>query len=426
MCSLNSPLRIWTNPNPSAFAGQHSNVPGVRETTTDRNRPMKKSRILAVFPALICLCLPACQGTHAEEKGREKAKHEDGHHEEQHKIVVTSPAAKDMTITQQYVCQIRSKNHTEICARAFGILEEIPVKEGQSVEKDQILFKVAPPLYQAKYESELAEYQVALQEYENTKRLADLNSVSQRELMIYKAKLGKAQANVNKAQAELNFATVRAPFNGIIDRQHKQVGSTVKEGELLTTLSDNSTMWVRFNVTEARYYEFMAGLGEDKSLNSLRDWMNKYTKIELMLADGTKFQQRGTLGTIEADFNNTTGNINFRADFPNPNHLLRNGQTGTVLIHRTLHDAIVIPQRATYEILDKRYVFVIGEDHVVRQRPITILHEMDDVFIIKSGLNENDKIVLEGVRQVHDGEKLGESEYIKPEEALANQKHHAE
>lgn len=385
---------------------------------------MRFSTSLAICTAIVSLSLPACHPTRAVD-------HESAH-EGHHKLVLTSPLAKDVTITQPYVCQIHSKDHTHICARAFGILEEIPVKEGESVKEGDVLFRVVPQLYQAKYEAELARYQVALQEYENTKRLADQSIdgksgiVSQRELAIYKAKMEEAAANVKKSETELNFATIRAPFDGIIDRQHKQQGSTVKEGELLTTLSNNSVMWVRFNVPEARYYEYMACVGEDKSMASLRDWMNKYTLIDLILADGTKFQQRGTLGTIEADFNNTTGNINFRADFPNPNHLLRNGQTGTVLIHRTLHNALVIPQRSTYEILEKRYVYVVGEDKVVRQRPVTILHEMDDVFVIKSGLNEYDQIVFEGVRQIHDGDTLHEYEYCKPEEALSNLKNHAE
>jgi membrane fusion protein (multidrug efflux system) len=390
---------------------------------------MKISSMLSVATGILSLSLPACHNSHAEEKNHGTG---EAGHEAHHKIILTHPMAKDVTVTQPYVCQIRSKDHTEICARAFGILEVIPVKEGESVKRGDVLYRVVPQLYQAKFEAEQAKYQVALQEYENTKRLAEQSVdgktgvVSQRELAIFKAKMQEAAANVKKAETELSFATIHAPFDGIIDRQLKQQGSTVKEGELLTTLSNNSTMWVRFNVPEARYYEFMAGLGEDKSLNSLREWMNTYTKIELMLADGSKFHQPGTLGTIEADFNNVTGNINFRADFPNPSGLLRNGQTGTVLIHRTLHDAIVIPQRATYEILDKRYVFVVGEDHIVHQRPITVLHELDDVFVIKNGLRESDTIVLEGVRQVRDGEKLHGCETCDAEKALSNLKNHAE
>ena len=214
----------------------------------------------------------------------------------------------------------------------------------------------------------------------------------------------KAKAKAELAQAELNFATVKAPFDGIVDRLHQQQGSLVKEGEILTTLSDNSVMWVYFNVPEARYLEYMANLKQDK----------EDLQIELMLANGNKFEQIGKIGAIEADFNNETGNIPFRADFPNPDRLLRHGQTGTVLISRVQNDAIVIPQRATFEILDKRYVYVVDKDDVVHQREIVIQNEMEDIFVIKKGLDVNDKIVLEGIRQVRDGEKV-EYEVRQPE-----------
>ena len=164
------------------------------------------------------------------------------------------------------------------------------------------------------------------------------------------------------ATAELNFATVKAPFDGIVDRLHHQQGSLVQEGEILTTLSDNSVMWVYFNVPEARYLEYMANLKQHK----------EDLKIELMLANGNKFDQLGKIGAIEADFNNENGNIPFRADFPNPDRLLRHGQTGTVLISRVQNDAIVIPQRATFEVLQKRYVYVVDKDDVAHQREIAI------------------------------------------------------
>ncbi len=174
-------------------------------------------------------------------------------------------------------------------------------------------------------------------------------------------------------------------------------------------------MWVYFNVPEARYLEYMASRDQDKESQN----------IELVLANGNKFPYSATNVVVEGQFNNETGNIPFRADFPNRDGLLRHGQTGNVLIHRTLKNAVVIPQRATFEILDKRYVYVVGEDEVAHQHPIEVEHELDDVFVIKKGLDVNDKIVLEGVRQVHDGEKL-EYEFRKPEEALANLKYHAE
>jgi membrane fusion protein (multidrug efflux system) len=144
-----------------------------------------------------------------------------------------------------------------------------------------------------------------------------------------------------------------------------------------------------------------------------------------VLANGEKFEQPGKIGAIEADFNNENGNIAFRADFPNPNHLLRHGQTGTILIHRVSKDALVIPQRATFEILDKRYVYVVGEDDVAHQREIVVENELDDIFVIDKSLAVTDKIVLEGVRQVRDGDKV-EYEDRRPEEVVAQLKYHAE
>jgi membrane fusion protein (multidrug efflux system) len=343
-------------------------------------------------------------------------KHEEQPHQEHHTIVLTSPEAMDVTVTQQYVCQIHSQRHIEVRALDNGYLEKILVREGQAVKKGDSMFKIVPVLYQAKLDAELAEARLAQLEYNNTRKLFEQKAVvSQNEVLLFEAKLAKAKAKADLAKAELNFTNVRAPFDGIVDRLHEQLGSLIKEGDILTTLSDNSLMWVYFNVPEAQYLEYMAGLKQDKEDH----------KIELVLANQKKFPQSGKIGAIEAQFNNETGNIAFRADFPNPDRLLRHGQTGNVLIHRTLMNAIVIPQRATFEILDKRYVYVVGKDDVVHQREIVIQHEMDDIFVIEKGLDVNDKIVLEGVRQVRDGEKV-EYEFRKPEEALANQKNHAE
>lgn len=367
---------------------------------------MKVSQTLAIILALISLSLPAC---HVDKGQAEQPRHE------HLQIVVTSPLAKDVTITQQYVCQIHSQRHINVRALQNGYLEEIPIKEGQAVKQGDVMFKILPTLYQARLDAELAEAQLAQLEFNNTKRLFDDKVVSIQEVALLQAKLDKANAKAKLSAAELNFATVRAPFDGIVDRLHEQHGSLIKEGDILTTLSDNSVMWVYFNVPEVRYLEYMANQGKDKDRR----------QIELVLANGSKFPQIGKIGAIEAKFNNETGNIPFRADFPNPDRLLRHGQTGNVLIHRTLNNAIVIPQRATFEILDKRYVYVIDKDDVVHQREIVIQNEMDDIFVIKSGLEVNDKFVLEGVRQVRNGEKV-EYEFRKPEEALANQKNHAE
>ena len=364
---------------------------------------MKVSPILAIILALTSLALPACNTQ------KEKPL------EEHHKIVATSPESKAVTLIQQYVCQIHSKRHIQVRALEMGYLEAIPVKEGQQVKQGDLMFKVTPILYQSKLDAEKAEADLAQLEYEYTKKLYEDKVVSQNEVKLLGAKLAKAQAKMKLAAAELDFATVKAPFDGIVDRLHHQQGSLVQEGEILTTLSDNSLMWVYFNVPEARYLEYMA------DLNGNQDDM----QIELVLANGEKFDHLGQIGAIEADFNNENGNIPFRADFPNPDRLLRHGQTGTLLISRVQKDAIVIPQRAVFENLAKRYVYVVGKDDVVHQREIVVQNELEDLFVIKKGVGVDDKIVLEGMRQIRDGDKV-EYEDRSPEEVVAQLKNHAE
>jgi membrane fusion protein (multidrug efflux system) len=376
---------------------------------------MTKSRIGMLAVALTSLSLPACQSQAKED--------EPSSHDQEH-IVVTSPAVKDVIVTQPYVCQIHSQKHIEVRALEEGYLEAISVKEGQQVKEDQVLFRVIPALYKAKWDAEVAEAEFARVEYNNSKKLFEKNIVSDRELKLYEAKLAKAEAKAKLAEAEFGFTEVKARFSGIIDRLYQQQGSLVGKGDLLTTLSDNSKMWVYFNVPEARYFEFKkrAGKTDDPSQLKLVD-----ATVQLKLADGTIFQQDpGNVVTVEGKFDNSTGNIQFRSDFPNPDRLLRHGQTGTILIHRTVHKATVIPQRAVFEILDKEYVYVVDKDNVVHQRPIQKEYELEDIFVIKSGLQPGEKFILEGGQYAHDSEKIKKYDTRSPEAALTNMKQHAE
>ena len=160
----------------------------------------------------------------------------------------------------------------------------------------------------------MAEARLAELEYNNTKKLFDSPNkvVSQNEVKLFEAKQDRAKAKADLAQAELNFTEIRAPFDGIVDRQRQQLGSLIKEGEILTTLSDNSLMWVYFNVPEKQYLEYKAAQKQHEADD----------RIELLLANHDKFPEKLHSLTIEAQFNNETGNIAFRADFPNPDGLL--------------------------------------------------------------------------------------------------------
>ncbi|MEZ5944741.1 MAG: efflux RND transporter periplasmic adaptor subunit [Planctomycetaceae bacterium] len=383
---------------------------------------MMKTSLLLAVPLLSLPLIWGCEEfTDSYAQARSTEQHEDGEEAEQHtehhlhKIVVTTPVVKDIISTRQYVCQIHSRRHIEVRALEGGYLEEIHVKEGQAVKQGDLMFKILPVLFKAKLDSELAEAELAQIRVNNTQKLVDDNVVSKQELALAQAELSKTKAKVELAQAELSFTDVKAPFDGIVDRQHSQQGSLIEEGEVLTTLSDNDVMWVYFNVPEARYLEYKKHL--EKNQDDLQ--------IELVLANGETFPQVGKIGAIEADFNNKTGNIAFRADFSNPGGLLRHGQTGTILIHQVMHDVVVIPQRAKFEILANQYVYVVDDENIVHQREIKVAKEQEDIYVIASGVEPNDRIIFEGWRQVRDGEKV-ECEFRDPADIFAHLKHHAE
>ena len=317
--------------------------------------------------------------------------------ENEYKFVVTSPLKRDTLITRQYVCQIHAIQHIELRALEKGYLQKIYVDEGKYVREGQMMFQIMPSLYKAEVQKAAAEAKFAEIEYLNTKQLADSNVVSPNELAMAKAKFDKANAELSLAQIHLGFTEIKAPFSGIMDRFSVRLGSLINEGDLLSTLSDNSEMWVYFNVPEAEYLNYKSHLKKDSIM-----------KVKLMMANGELFGYTGVVKTIAADFNNETGNIAFRATFANPNGLLRHGQTGNVVATAPLMKALIIPQKATFEVLEKRYVFVVDKDNVVHQREITIAAELPDLYIIASGLTQEDKIVLEGIRKVRNDEKIAE------------------
>ena len=334
--------------------------------------------------------------------------------EEETKYLVTSPIKKDTTITREYVCQIHAFSHIELRALERGYLQKIYVDEGQLVKKGQLMFKIMPMIYEAEKQKAQAETDFAQIEYENTKLLSDKNVVSPNELALAKAKLNKAKAELLLAQTHLQFTEIKAPFDGIMDHFQVRLGSLINEGDLLTTLSDNSEMWVYFNVPEAEYLNYKAHATPENLL-----------KVNLLMANNQMFKHSGIVKTIEADFNNETGNIAFRATFPNPEKLLRHGETGNVEMPIELKNAILIPQKATFEILEKKYVFVVDKENVVHSREITIASEMPDLYVVKSGINENERIMLEGIRKVKDNDKI-EYTYEDPKTVLPNLKVYVE
>lgn len=360
---------------------------------------MKYFNIIIVIAVIV---LTSCSNEHHE------------HHKEDI-YTVTSPIEMDTLIYHDYVCQIRSIQHIELRTFEKGYLQQIYVDEGQAVKKGQILFQIMPIIYEAEVQKSLAEVSFAELEYQNTKSLADSNIVSQNELALAKATLQKAQAELSLAQAHLGFTEIRAPFDGIVGRFNEvRLGSLVDEGELLTTLSNNNKMWVYFNVPESNYLDYVT---DPKS--------NEILKVRLKLANNKFYDHIGIVETIEADFNNETGNIAFRATFPNPKEILRHGETGNVVVTIPINKALIIPQKATFEILDKKYVFVVDQNNVIKTREITVGIELSHLYQVDKGLEIGDKILLDGIRKVHNNDTIS-YDFKDPKYVITHLSLHAE
>jgi membrane fusion protein, multidrug efflux system len=318
------------------------------------------------------------------------------------KYTVTSPLLIDTSYTKEYVAQIQSLQNIEIRPKIDGYLETINVDEGQFVKTGQVLFTIRSKEYQAELLKANAELKAAEIEMQNVKSLFDAKVVSQTEMALALAKLDQAKAGQALAELNLSYTQIKAPFDGYTDRIHFKVGSLIDSGSLLTTLSNNKEVYAYFNVSEAEYLDYKTQqISDDKK------------SVSLILANNQEFKYKGTIETIEGEFDNTTGSIAFRAKFPNPDLLLRNGGTGKIQMKVDIKDALIIPQKATYEIQDKIYVYVLDENNIVKSKSISVKQSLPNLYIIDSGLQVNDKILLEGVQMVKDDEKV-ETSFIQP------------
>jgi len=241
--------------------------------------------------------------------------------EEETEYAVTNPLLMDTSITKEYVSQIKSVRNIQIRAQEKGYLQNIYVDEGQEVSAGQLLFRIMPNMLENELLKAKAAQKSAEIDFQNTKTLADKNIVSKNEQAMMQAKLDQAKAEVASAKLHLSFTEIKAPFDGTIDRIPLKLGSLIDEGMLLTSLSDNSQVFAYFNVSEPEYLDYQTnvkGRGD--------------RHVNLLLANNQLLKYQGKVQVIESEFDNETGNIAFRAKFPNPDKLLKNGETGKVLM----------------------------------------------------------------------------------------------
>jgi RND family efflux transporter MFP subunit len=353
---------------------------------------MKNSQIL-----LLAACLITASCTQKKEAEKKIDTHQ-----------VFNPIVKDTTYSNEYVAEIQSVKYVEVRSKVKGYIEKIYVDEGQSVKEGQLLFSLDLLESQkelqkadAAYKNAVADVKVSEVELRNVKSLVDKNIVSETELDVIRAKTDALKADVEEALVhkeqtalQLSFAHIKAPYHGVINRIPNKVGSLLAEGDMLTSISDNQEVFAYFNLSEVDY------------LNYIGNKEKQIKVVGLKLANQTLYDHEGKIEMIESEFDHATGNIAFRARFPNPDGMLKHGANGKVVVNKLLKDALLIPQKSTFEIQDKLYVFVVKPDGVLEQRNITPKMRFPDFYAVESGLSKDDKILYEGVSNVKDGTKI--------------------
>ncbi len=345
-------------------------------------------------------------------------------------FAVVTVQTTESELNTSYPATIKGMQDIEIRPKVSGYLVKLLVDEGATVRKGQPLFLIDSEQYSAAVKAAQAQIKVcraniATQKLtvENKRMLFKQNIISSYDLQMaentlasYEAQLASAQANLQSAQDNLRWCTVSSPADGVVGTIPYRVGSLVSasSAEPLTTVSNIQKMYVYFSMTEK---QLLALTRESGDINAA---IKKMPSVSLVLADGSTYSQNGTISTVSGVIDQTTGSVQMRATFDNASHVLRSGGTGSVLIPTHSNDAILVPQKATFDIQDKKFVYIVNADKTVCPREIEVLTQNDgQSFVVTSGLKAGERIVVDGVNQLKNGQKINP---ITPAQAEANQK----
>ena len=343
---------------------------------------------------------------------------------------VATLGTSNSELKRSYPATIKGKQDIEIRPKISGFITELCVDEGSVVHKGQTLFIIDPVPYEAALKVaeanvKVAETSVATRQltYDNKKELHAQRIISdyelqmaENELATAKAQLAQAEAQLVNAKNDLSYTRVTSPSNGVAGTIPFRVGSLVSSSTQtpLTVVSNIDEMFVYFSMTEKELLSLIRQGGTVKEI------LGNMPTVELKLADGSIYPEKGVIETLSGVIDVTTGAASIRATFPNDRNILRSGGSGSVLIPYTMDSMIVIPQKATYEIQDKKFVYVLQRDSTVQNREIGVF-SIDDgkSYIVTSGLTPGEQIVVEGVGTLRDGAKI---KPITPEAAAAKVK----
>jgi membrane fusion protein (multidrug efflux system) len=367
---------------------------------------MKRNYILASM-AVILLGLSSCKDSSQQQIAQGPMS-----------FPVQSAEKANVTVYSQYAANIEGEQNIEIRPKVDGFVDKIYIDEGSRVKKGQLLFKLsAETLNQqvnaanAKVEVAKAQVVSAQVEVDKIKPLVEKNIISSVQLQTAESGLNAAKAQLSAANADylnakenLSYTLITSPVDGMIGDIPYRVGSLVGRSETqpLTTVSNISNVYAYFNLNEKQLLQF------NRLLNgkSVEEMIKSLPEVELILADGSVYEQKGRIETINGMVNPRTGSVSYRAIFPNPANLLRSGISGHVKLPSMQNEVILVPQKATFELQGKKFVYLVDKDSKILSKEVIVSESIDQNFIVQTGLTEGQTFVVDGLIKLREGMQI--------------------
>ena len=336
-------------------------------------------------------------------------------------IITLQP--RSATLNNDYPASIQGLQNIEIRPKVEGFVEKIFIDEGGIVKKGQLLFKINAPQYEqevrtaeAGIKTAEADLNTANLQVKQVRPLVERDIIShyelesaQNALQSKQAALAQANAALINAKVNLSYTIITSPVDGVIGSLPYKLGSLVNSttADPLTTVYNTATVYAYFGMNEKQLLSF----SRDSTNSSFHTKLNNIPEVTLILSDGIVYENKGKVETVNGLINIATGSANFRAQFINPKGLLRSGSSATVRIPALVKDAIIVPQNITYELQDKRFVFLVNNKNQVENVAITVMDNTPGQFyIVTDGLKAGDRIVAEGANNFKDGTEIKQVE----------------
>ncbi|MDP2685727.1 MAG: efflux RND transporter periplasmic adaptor subunit [Aequorivita sp.] len=321
--------------------------------------------------------------------------------------VVTIPT-KTVTAYTTYPASIEGIVNSQVNAKISGYITDVLVDEGQKVKKGQTLFRLETQTLSQDAAAARANVNAAQVEVDKLKPLVEKNIISNVQLETAKAKLQQAKSGYNSIAANIDYGNIKSPVDGYVGSINLRKGALVSPSSQIpmTTVADISKVYAYFAMNEKEYLDFILNAeGKD-----IEEKIKKLPKVQLLLANGSLYEEEGTIETINSQVNSNTGSITFRAVFDNPSRILTNGNSGKIKIPKVFTEAVVVPKDATYEQQGNIYVYKVGEDSTATSTKINIIAEVENLYVVDAGLEKGERIIAKGANKLRGDSK------IKPQE----------